>query len=140
MIRQATEEDLVSVYKLINELEQDTLDFSCFRKIYEDLMNRPDYHSILWEEDTTVMGFLNLRTDYQLHHAAKIAEIVELIVNSGQRSKGIGKQLFNKACELARDNKCVLLELSCNEKRINAHKFYENCGMIKSHFRFTIDL
>ncbi len=92
--------------------------------------------SLVWEEDGEVIGFANVRMEDQLHHCARIAEIMELAVEEGCRGRGIGTVLFDRACALSAQAGCVQIELSCSCARHDAHRFYARKGMCLSHRRY----
>ena len=77
--------------------------------------------------------------EQQLHHAARICEIMEMSVASGFRSKGVGSMLFDAACAEAKAKGCVQIEVCCNQLRTKAHHFYESCGMNNFHYKFSLD-
>ena len=80
MIRMALENDMESVYSLICNMEQKTLDKDQFKKIFAEHLKCGNRPLFIFEQDNEVLGILNLRIEYQLHHCAKIAEIIELSV------------------------------------------------------------
>lgn len=140
MIRIAIEKDMESVYSLICNMEQKVLDKNEFKKIFIRQLKCNNRPLLIFEQNNEVLGTLNLRMEYQLHHCAKIAEIMELSVKEGFRSKGIGKALFDAACQLAKDYGCIQIEVSCNQLRTEAHHFYEREGMNKFHYKFSKNL
>lgn len=140
MIRMASENDMESVYFLMCNMEQKTLDKDQFMKIFVEHIRCDNRTLFIFEQDNEVFGALNLRIEYQLHHCAKIAEIMELSVKEECCSKGIGKKLFDAACQRARDDGCLQIEVCCNQLRTKAHHFYEREGMCKFHYKFSKDL
>ena len=84
-----------------------------------------------------IRGMLNLRFEYQLHHAARIAEIMELVVAAQCRNKGAGKLMLNEACRIAKENGCIQIEVACNQLRKDTHRFYEREGMKNYHYKFS---
>lgn len=84
-----------------------------------------------------IRGMLNLRFEYQLHHAACIAEIMELVVAAQCRNKGIGKLMLNEACRIAKENGCIQIEVACNQLRKDTHRFYAREGMKNYHYKFS---
>ncbi|HHV65117.1 MAG TPA: GNAT family N-acetyltransferase [Peptococcaceae bacterium] len=63
-----------------------------------------------------------------------------MAVRDKYRSNGVGKELFNKASEIAKDNECLQIEACCNKLRTRAHSFYERQGMNKYHYKFSMNL
>ena len=78
MYRKATLEDCKAVYKLICDLECRELPFDAFAEIFAEQVANGNYYCLLWEQEGSVVAALNLRFERQLHHASRIAEIVEL--------------------------------------------------------------
>ena len=70
----------------------------------------------------------------------RIAEIMECAVDPACRSRGIGKEMFARACADARAAGCVQIELATNQRRTGAHHFYAREGMRCSHYSFTLPL
>ncbi len=139
MVRNAQIGDLESVYALMCELENRTLEREAFERIYKEQLLKPN-HVLLVYEEGAVLGVLHLRMEEQLHHAGKIAEIMELSVQEGCRSKGIGKQLFDCAAKLAKAFDCLQLEVASNQLRDRAHRFYERQGMKNFHYKLSLKL
>lgn len=137
MIRRAIESDGEVLYRLICELEETALDKEAFLRIWTNQCRDAHYLCLVYEADHTVVALCNLRMEDQLHHGAKIAEIMELYVSAKLRSQGIGKQLLDAACAFARRNGCLQIEVSSNQRRVHAHRFYEKVGFAKHHFKFT---
>lgn len=137
MIRGSTIGDCRTIYSMICDLEKADLPYDVFRGIYTCQLESSDYICFVYEEDGNMLGCINLRMEFQLHHAERIAEIMELYVDENCRSKGIGHQLFARASEHAKKSDCTLIEVCCNQMRTRTHAFYEKEDMVKSHFKFT---
>lgn len=140
MIRTALLTDADCIYTLICDMEQTILNKCKFDKIFTELIESADNYFLVYEDNKEVLGILHMRIEYQLHHCAKIAEVMELCVKEGARSKGIGRELFASACSRAKELNCLQIEVCCNRLRERAHKFYENRGMQKYHYKFTMNL
>lgn len=140
IIRKAEQADLDRVYELICELEQTVLDKDVFTQIYDRQISDCHYLLIVFQLNQLVVGFLSLQIKEHLHHAAKIAEIIELVIHESSRGQRIGDSLFQAAKKFAKENNCSQLELCTNVRRLRAHQFYEKQGMNKSHHCFTLTL
>lgn len=137
MYRKATLEDCKAVYKLICDLECKELPFDAFAEIFAEQVANGNYYCLLWEQEGSVVAALNLRFERQLHHASRIAEILEFEVAASCRSCGIGKRLFAEACRIAKENGCSQIELATNQLRKDAHRFYTREGMHNFHYKFS---
>ncbi len=61
------------------------------------------------------------------------AQIESVRVDQTMRSQGIGQVMMAWAIEEARTAGCVLVQLSTNNQRLRAHRFYERLGFVASH-------
>ena len=139
-IRAAGEADGEAVYRLICDMENRALPREPFFEIYREQLQSRCHHFLTAERDGRVVGVLHLRTEAQLHHSGRVAEILELAVDSACQSQGIGRDLFLSACQLARDKGCLQIEVACNQLRTNTHRFYAREGMHNFHFKFSMPL
>lgn len=140
MIRKTTLEDVDAIYKLMCILEDKQLPYDAFSYVYTQQHHQPQMTSFVYEKEEKIIGFLNLRCEFQLHHCEQIAEIMELIVDEHARSQGIGKALFSYACTYAKENGCNQIELATNQLRHQAHRFYEREGMSNFHYKYSMRL
>lgn len=143
MIREAHLEDCEAAWRLVCALEECELDHDAFAQVFASQRSDGRHVTLVWNEDalgSPIQALMNMRIEMQLHHAAKIAEIQELVVDPALRGRGVGKELFAAAREAARTAGCVRIELVTNQRRHGAHRFYEREGMIQTHFGYTLDL
>mgnify|MGYP002094576432 FL=1 len=109
LIRKAELQDVRAVYALICELEEQDLPLLEFENIFGSLLKLPEHFLMIGEIEGRTVAFLHLRVEGQLHHAAKIAEILEFDVERSHRGRNLGQQFFAYAEKLARDNGCFSL-------------------------------
>ena len=140
MICKAEKEDVKRVYELICDMEQSTLPYGEFERIFLAQLEDGDYCCLVYRRDGECVGVLNLRFEEQLHHAGKIAEIMELAVDGRYRNRGLGRELLERAIELAKELGCMQIELACNRLRRDAHRFYLRAGMQRYHYKFSLPL
>jgi GNAT superfamily N-acetyltransferase len=77
---------------------------------------------------TFIPGISGLGTKRCLVEAVHIAP--------AHRSKGLGSQMIQWAIDQARQRGCGMVQLTSNKKRLDAHRFYERLGFLKSHEGF----
>lgn len=140
MYRNASFEDWEAVYELICEMEDTRLPPERFAAIFQSQLRDPCYICLVCECDGHVAGVLNLRFEEQLHHAGRVAEVMEFAVGPAYRSRGIGKGMLAHARRLAEESGCILIEVACNQRRTDAHRFYQSEGMQNSHYKFSSPL
>jgi GNAT superfamily N-acetyltransferase len=75
-----------------------------------------------------IVGVLTMKIHRQFHLGAVVASIESLVVDQGERSRGIGAALVEAAVETARGSQCRLVELHSNHHRTQARRFYEREG------------
>ena len=89
------------------------------------------------ESDNQLCGTVVVHFITPVHENGLWALISALIIDENHRGHGIGQQLLLAAEHIARQKKCCLIELSSNEKRTKAHKFYESNGFKEVRKRFV---
>jgi GNAT superfamily N-acetyltransferase len=57
-------------------------------------------------------------------------------VSAAKRNLGLGSQMMRWAIERCRERGCRMVQLTSNKKRLDAHRFYERLGFLKSHEGF----
>ena len=137
MYRKSGEKDCKAIYDLICDMENKQLPYDIFEEIYRNQLARKDMYCIIREENGKVQAMLNLRFEEQLHHCEKIAEIREFVVDAGSRDIGVGKEVLEEACRVAREYGCSQIEVACNQLRKDTHRFYEREGMHNFHYKFS---
>ena len=137
MYRKADADDCAAVYDLICDMEHKKLPCDRFREIFASQADNDHYYCLLCEEDGKVIGELNLRFEEQLHHADRIAEIMEFAVAPGCRNRGVGKAMLEQACLIAKEHGCAQIEVACNQLRTDTHRFYLREGMHNFHYKFS---
>ena len=68
------------------------------------------------------------------------AHIEAVRVRDDLRSAGIGRALLGWAIDEARRRDCALVQLTCDKRRKDAHRFYERLGFTASHEGFKLRL
>ncbi len=71
---------------------------------------------------------------------AKRLLIEAVRVDGEYRGKGIGKQMMEWAIERAKNAGCATVQLTTNNDRKDAHRFYENLGFKGSHLGMKLSL
>lgn len=137
MYKSADIRDCEAVYQMICDMESTRLPYDRFQEIFQRQLEDDRYVCIIREENGEAIGVLNMRLEEQLHHAETIAEILEFVIASGYRNKGIGKDMLAYASQRAKEKGCSQIEVACNQLRHNTHRFYLREGMKNYHFKFS---
>ena len=68
-IRKSQQTDCLTIYNLICDMEAQTLPYETFEEIYSRQLENDCYICLVYEINGEVIGCINLRMEYQLHHA-----------------------------------------------------------------------
>jgi len=94
--------DFEKVYKLVCDLEETCFDLDKMKMIMNELIHSHDI--FVFEDNDNIIGYLDLKIEYQMHHCDILAEVIEFCVDPKHRSQHIGAKLFEYAKTYAKDN------------------------------------
>ena len=98
-------------------------------EVFRAILNDQRRHTWIAEVDGTVRGMMTLSTSPQLRLAGLQVTIEELVVQDGDRGRGVGTALVARAQEYAREVKAKRLELHTNRTRpVYERGFYVKRG------------
>jgi GNAT superfamily N-acetyltransferase len=93
------------------------------------------------ELDGAIVATLQLTMIQQLSaRGGKVAQIESVRVAKEQRSHGLGAILVRDAIDRARAAGCARVQLTSNQQRRDARRFYERLGFVASHTGFKLAL
>jgi GNAT superfamily N-acetyltransferase len=146
--RQATIDDLPAIVRMLaddflgaqRERFEDPLPESyvrAFREIEADLSNE----LIVTEMDGAVIGTLQLTfTPSISFEGSKRCTVESVRVDEKYRGQGIGRKMMLWAIERAKQRGCISMQLTTNNDRSDAHRFYESIGFSRSHIGMKLKL
>ena len=140
VIRPAAARDGAAIYELLCQLEDARFDREAFDARFAWQLESAAFCGFVLVDDGEIAGFINVRIERQLHHERPVAEICELVVDAGSRGSGRGMRLFEEAVAYARACGCEGIEVTSNDRRARAHRFYEARGMKRTHVKLTMGL
>ena len=108
MITSANALDAKIVYDLVCDWMQRTFDYEMFEKEFAKYIVEEKNTAVVVKKDDRIIGFMNVRIDFQLHHMANVAEILELAVERGYRGTKVERELVAYAVSLAKEKKMRL--------------------------------
>lgn len=79
------------------------------------------------ETDGVVQGLAVVHRMVTLHRSA-VAYLSALVVSRDARGLGLGRALVDAVSRIGAEWGCATLELTSNDRRVHAHKFYESLG------------
>lgn len=142
--RRAVEADLPFIVKLLTEdavrVTEDKPD-EPFHPRYvaalRELEADPNQMMMVAVLDSEVVGTIQLTFIPGIAALGMKRCLVEAVhISPAHRSKGLGTQMIQWAIEQARERGCGMVQLTSNKKRLDAHRFYERLGFLKSHEGF----
>ena len=107
-----------------------------------DAIDRDEHNElIVVEAQDAVIGTLQLTFLPSLSFQGQPRAQIEAVrVDQAYRGQGIGEMLFQWAIERAREARCHVVQLTTNNVRTDAQRFYERMGFKASHVGMKLDL
>ncbi len=148
VIRQATENDLVSIVALFADdplgSHGDTADPDAlpdYRAAFARISVSQNETLYLAELGGEVVGTFQTMVTTTLTGRGSSAMIIEAVqTRADMRGRGIGAAMIEFAIERARQDGMRLVQLTSNAVRKDAHRFYERLGFTASHIGFKLKL
>jgi GNAT superfamily N-acetyltransferase len=135
-VRRARADDCRAIAALLVELGYD-LPADDAAAFAARLLDDPAHVLLVAETGAGIVGFANANLRPQLHHLAPVCTLDELVVADGSRSAGVGARLLREMERIARERGADSLELTCNMRREDAHRFYEREGFDRTSYKFA---
>lgn len=97
----------------------------------------PNQEMLVVERDGETVGCFQLSYLPGLMRRGMWRGQIELVhVSAANQGRGIGSEMMRWALERCRERGCGMIQLTSNKKRLDAHRFYERLGFLKSHEGF----
>ncbi len=145
VIRKATERDLPRIVELL-ELgslvagKEDPTELVPYRTALEEVGHQPGA-VVVAEEGGEVIGVCQLIVFRHLQARGGLcAEVESVHVHPDHRGRGVGRLLMGAVIQRARELGCYRVQLTSNDERTEAHRFYESLGLRPSHRGFKLEL
>lgn len=148
VLRDARREDVAAIVRLLaddplgaqREVVSDPVADE-YMTAFDELTAQAGNGVIVAELDGDVVGCLQLAIVPGLsRRGAKRAFIEGVRVSSRHRSHGIGQLLVKEAIARARTASCTLVQLTTDNSRTDAHRFYERLGFSATHIGYKLHL
>lgn len=133
-IRAAELKDIPSLKRLFLQLGYKTESASLEQRLRDQ---HDTLCTLVAESEEEVCGVIVINFIMPVHENNLWALISALVIDESSRGQGVGQQLLIASERIAAIKKCSQIELSSSEKRVKAHKFYENNGYKEVRKRFV---
>jgi GNAT superfamily N-acetyltransferase len=149
LLRRARPADVVAIVELLaddplgraREVGADSADLAPYRTAFAAVDADPAHLLVVAEASDEVVGTLQLSVLPGLsRRGARRAQIEAVRVGPAYRGRGLGRALVGWAVEEARRRDCALVQLTSDQSRADAHRFYSRLGFVASHVGFKLEL
>lgn len=130
-IRKAQLSDAPVLVKLLEQLDYPNTESFIEEKLKAMLIH-PDEDFFVYELEGKVLAMMSVHYIPQIALKGDFAHISYFSVEGDARSTGIGKAMEEHCTRLAMKRGCDRIELHCNQRRMQAHKFYYRQGYEES--------
>lgn len=114
---------------------------AAYWRAFDEMAARLGNLLLVAEADRTIIGCLQLTMIPGLsRRGTKRGQIEGVRVAASHRGTGVGERLVRHAIDLARENGCGLVQLTSDNARIDARRFYERLGFVASHVGMKLSL
>ncbi|MXM65656.1 GNAT family N-acetyltransferase [Streptomyces sp. HUCO-GS316] len=145
-IRPATKDDIPAIVAMLADdplgaQRESPDDLSPYMAALERLSSDPNQHLMAAVREGRVVGTLQLTVIPGLSRRGSTRSIIEGVrIHGDERGSGLGTRLIEWAIEESRRQECQLVQLTSDNARTDAHRFYERLGFAASHLGFKLPL
>lgn len=145
-IRPATTDDVSAIVAMLADdplgaQRESPDDLEPYLAALERLSSDPNQHVVVATREDRVVGTLQLTIVPGLSRRGATRSIIEGVrIHADERGSGLGSRLIEWAIEESRRQNCRLVQLTSDNTRTDAHRFYERLGFTASHVGFKLAL
>ncbi|MDW6061276.1 GNAT family N-acetyltransferase [Streptomyces sp. FXJ1.4098] len=145
-IRRATADDIPAIVAMLADdplgaRRESPDDLAPYQAAFERIDRDPGQRLVVAVRDGRTVGTLQLTVIPGLSRRGATRSIIEAVrIHADERGGGLGTQLIQWAVDESRREGCVLVQLTSDATRTDAHRFYERLGFEASHVGFKLTL
>ena len=147
VMRRAREDDLPAIVVMLAQDQIGDADDAdlpldpAYLEAFRAIDASPDQLLMVAEFEGRIVGTMQLTfIPGLLMRGAWRGQIEAVRIDSSVRGQGLGSRMIEWAVERCRERGCKLVQLTSNNARTDAHRFYERLGWSKSHAGFKLML
>ncbi len=111
------------------------------RAAFEAIEADPNNELIVAELDGEVVGTMQLTYIPGISRRGALRLQIEAVrIADALRGRGLGREMMGWAVERGRARGCVLVQLTTDKARKDAHRFYDSLGFVASHEGYKLAL
>ena len=130
-----TDADIAACFRVMAQLRPHLEDETFVARVRR--MAEGGYRLSFVEQDGAVRAVAGYRF-LEMLATGRILYVDDLVTDAAARSRGHGERLLVWLREEAERYGCRYVELDSGNTRLDAHRFYERCGMEKVAFHFSL--
>jgi GNAT superfamily N-acetyltransferase len=135
-IRTALVQDAPELARLLSQLDFPA-DTEAILARWQDWNAAGNTALVLEGRDGRLAGTAVLHVMHVLHRPYPVGRISALVIDQGQRGRGLGRRLVAAAESALVAAGCGLMEITSNLRLTEAHAFYEHIGFPRTSIRFA---
>lgn len=145
-VRRATRDDVPAIVDLLADdplgaKREDVGDRAAYLSAFDRIDADPAHALVVLDDGGVVVGTLQLSLLPGLsRQGATRAQVEGVRVAATHRGQRLGEQLVEWALDEARGRGAVLVQLTTDASRADAHRFYERLGFVASHVGMKLAL
>lgn len=145
-IRPATIDDVPAIVALLADdplgaQRESPDDLAPYLTAMERLRADPHQHLVVAVREGRVVGTLQLTIIPGLSRRGATRSVIEGVrIHADERGGGLGSRLIEWAIDTSRREGCQLVQLTSDNTRTDAHRFYERLGFTASHVGYKLAL
>jgi GNAT superfamily N-acetyltransferase len=145
-IRIATKDDVPAIVAMLADdplgaQRESPDDMTPYLAAFDRVSADPHQQLLIAFRDGQPAGTLQLTLVGGLSRKGSTRAIIEAVrVHRDLRGLGLGSELILDAISRARREGACIVQLTSDASRVDAHRFYERLGFVKSHAGFKMDL
>ena len=146
--RAAQESDLPAIVRLLADDDlgrgRERVDSSlapAYLEAFRQMGRQEGNHLLVAVTDGRIVGCMQVTILHGLSRMGATRALLEGVrVERSLRGRGIGAAMIQNALGIARVNACTLVQLTSDQRRVDARRFYERLGFVASHVGMKLDL
>lgn len=139
MLRPARRDEVARIVAMLADDQlgakrEATDDLSPYLAAFDAIAADPNNDLLVWDEDGSVAGCLQLTFIPGLSRRGGWRMQVESVrVAREVRGRGVGEKMMAEVIAMAKARGCRTVQLTTDKSRKDAHRFYERLGFVASH-------
>lgn len=145
-MRRAMREDIAAIVGMLADDElgatrESVHDLAPYEAAFAAIDADPNQLLVICELDGEVAGTMQLTCIPGMSRKGAWRMLIEAVrVHRDARGSGIGSEMIRWAIAYARERNCLMVQLTTDKSRVDAHRFYERLGFEQTHFGYKMML